>query len=76
MNDISKDYFKWLCKLIDHGGKVKVYKKTLALLYEQDFYGTLQLDLPKFSLASLALQVRDLPIWHKWEDRLPYPTIP
>ena len=37
MNDISKDYFKWLCKLIDHGGKVKVYKKTLALLYEQDF---------------------------------------
>ena len=37
MNDISKDYFGWLCKLIDHGGKVKIYKKTLALLHEQDF---------------------------------------
>lgn len=37
MNDISKDYFKWLCKLIDYRGKVKIYKKTLALLHEQDF---------------------------------------
>lgn len=37
MNDISKDYFNWLCKLIDHEGKVRVYKKTLSLLHEQDF---------------------------------------
>lgn len=37
MNDISKDYFNWLCKLIDYRGKVKIYKKTLALLHEQDF---------------------------------------
>ena len=37
MNDISKDYFNWLCKLIDYRGKVKIYKKTLALLHEQDY---------------------------------------
>lgn len=37
MNDISKDYFDWLCKLIDYGGKVRIYKKTLALLHSRDF---------------------------------------
>ena len=37
MNDISKDYFDWLCKLIDYGGKTKIYKKTLILLHEQEF---------------------------------------
>ena len=48
MNDISKDYFNWLCKLIDHGGKVKIYKKTLALLHEQDFVYILSKDGNRF----------------------------
>lgn len=48
MNDISKDYFNWLCKLIDHGGKVKIYKKTLALLHEQDFIYILPKDGNRF----------------------------
>lgn len=48
MNDISKDYFNWLCKLIDYRGKVKIYKKTLALLHEQDFVYILPKDGNRF----------------------------
>jgi len=48
MNDISKDYFDWLCKLIDYGGKVRIYKKTLALLHEQDFVYILSKDGNRF----------------------------
>lgn len=48
MNDISKDYFDWLCKLIDYRGKVKIYKKTLALLHEQDFIYILPKDGNRF----------------------------
>lgn len=44
MNDISKDYFNWLCKLIDHEGRVRVYKKTLALLNDRDFIFTIPKD--------------------------------
>ena len=48
MNDISKDYFNWLCKLIDYRGKVKIYKKTLGLLHEQDFVYILPKDGNRF----------------------------
>lgn len=48
MNDISKDYFDWLCKLIDYNGKVRVYKKTLAFLNSQEFVYILPKDGNRF----------------------------
>jgi len=48
MNDISKDYFNWLCKLIDYGGKIKIYKKALVLLHEQEFVYILPKDGNRF----------------------------
>ena len=48
MSDISKDYFDWLCGLIDYGGKVRSYKKALALLYDQDLFIRLQKDANRY----------------------------
>lgn len=48
MSDISKDYFDWLCGLIDYKGKVRSYKKVLALLYDQDFIYTIDKDANRY----------------------------
>ena len=63
MNDISKDYFNWLCKLIDHEGRVRVYKKTLALLNDLDFIFTIPKDGNRYEdgidLRALAVRMED-----------------
>lgn len=37
MRDIQKDYFNWLCKLIDYKSRVSNYKKALAYLHSREF---------------------------------------
>lgn len=69
MNDISRDYFNWLCKLIDYRGKVRIYKKTLALLHKQDFSYTMPKDGNRFE-DSIDLRYR-----YGYEHKIAYADI-
>lgn len=69
MNDISRDYFNWLCKLIDYNGKVRIYKKTLALLHEQDFTYTIPKDGNRFEDGI------DLRYRYGYEHKIPYADV-
>lgn len=69
MSDISKDYFDWLCKLIDYGGKVRLYRKTLALLHEQEFIYIMPKDANRYE-DGIELRYR-----YGYEHRISYDDI-